>query len=391
MFQVRITSGPQAGQVLQLVAGYTYVIGRGTEAHLSIPDDKTLSRVHAEIVGQGQGWALRNKSNYGSLVGGQVVQGEAPLSVGAPFQVGGTTLVLEAVGAAGSGTVPTTVQPGVPAQGGAPVGAGAAGGKAGAGGAGGPNMDEAKAAAAAGAAALGAAAAKLGSGPVSIEHSGPGFPVVDLLKGGLRIALANKMASLVLFFPIALSVMLNIVVQVGVRVGMPGAVLSIIGLIAMILGLVCLLWSLASPQLFCNYLAGVKEYQASGTTFGIGQLLKFDNIVPRYLTMIGVGIGFMCCIIPGMLVFMAVPMIVDKPNTPFMDALKGALAWGKKNIVPLLILFIACGILNFIGQLLCGVGLLITQPAVLSAFWLAYEMKRDEIVSAAAEGGINIA
>jgi hypothetical protein len=386
MYQIRITTGPQAGQVLQLVSGYTYVIGRGTEAHLSIPDDKTLSRVHAEVVAQGQGWLLRNKSNFGSLVGGQVIQGDAPLAPGATFQVGGTTLVLEA--AAGTGTVPTTVQPGAPA--GAAAGGGAAGGGAAGGGAGVSGKD-AKAAAAAGAAALGAAAAKLGTGPVSIQHSGPGFPFGDLIKGGLRIALANKMASLALFFPIVIMVILQIVVNVGVQVGLPNAVMGIIALVAMIFGLVCMLYSLAMPQLMCNYMAGVKEYQASGTTFGIGQLIKFENLVPRYLTMIGVGVGFMCCVIPGMLLFMAVPLIVDRPNTPFVDALKGSLAWSKKNIVPLLILFIVCGIVNFIGQLLCGVGLLITQPTVVCAMWLAYALKRDEIKAAAAEAGINLA
>ncbi|MCA8924746.1 MAG: FHA domain-containing protein, partial [Planctomycetes bacterium] len=115
MHQLRITAGPGAGRVLALNPAYTYTLGRDPAAHLSVPEDQTLSRTHAEFVPQGGGWILRNKSQHGSLVNGQVMHGDAPIPVNGTFQIGAITVALEAQGAAGA-----AVPPAQPAFGGDP-------------------------------------------------------------------------------------------------------------------------------------------------------------------------------------------------------------------------------------------------------------------------------
>ncbi|MCO5167608.1 MAG: FHA domain-containing protein [Planctomycetes bacterium] len=360
MFQLRVLSGSKAGQVFQLAPGQPFVIGRGAEANLSVPDDATLSRNHADIVVEGGQAVLRNRSQHGSLVGGQVVQGQAPVALGQEFQVGGTRLVLEPA-AGGAAAQPV----------GGPVGSASGGAKADAG-------------------AAFAAAASFGGegGPAKIEHSGPGFPFGDLVKGGISVVKANLMASLALAAPMALLGLLNIGVNIGANTGL--LPLSLLGIIGLVSGLVGLLFALTLPLLVTNYMAAVKEFQSSGKPIGIGDLLKFNDIVNRYITMILVGVSAMCCFIPVLVTCWAIPIIVDKPGIGFMNALKAGIAFGKKNIVQTLILLIVLGIVNFIGQLCCGIGVLITFPAVQAAFFLAYDVKRDEVASAAAEAGISL-
>ncbi|MBX3470297.1 MAG: FHA domain-containing protein [Planctomycetes bacterium] len=362
MFQLRVLSGSKAGQVFQLAPGQPFVVGRGAEANLSVPDDPTLSRNHADVVIEGGQAVLRNRSQHGSLVGGQVVQGQAPVALGQEFQVGGTRLVLEPM-AGGAAAAPV----------GGPVGAASGGGG------GGPKVD---------AGAAFAAAAKFGGdgGQAKIEHSGPGFPFGDLVKGGISVVKANLMASLALSAPLGLLILVQVGLSFGARF-MPGIVAMILGFTLMGVGL---LYSLASPLLFTNYLAAVKEFQSSGKPIGIGDLLKFNDIVNRYITMFIVGIAAGCCFLLGPIVAWAIPIIVDKPGIGFANALKASVAFGKKNYVPTFILFIILGIVNSIGMMLCGLGVLITMPAVNVAFFLAYDLKRDEVAAAAAESGVSL-
>lgn len=364
MFQLKVLSGSKAGQTLSLVPGQTFVIGRGAEANLSVPDDPTLSRNHADLVIEGGQVVLRNRSQHGSLVGGQVVQGQSPVAVGQEFQVGGTRLLLE------------------PLAGAAPGGAGGgAGGAAPAPAAKGGKPDAA--------AALAAAKAFGGpGGPAKISHTGPGFPFGDLVKGGLGVVKANLVPSLLVSALPTFMAVLGIGLNVGGQLGLiPGTIAMIAGLAMSVLSLLMLL---AMPLLVTNYMAGVKEFQASGKPISIGDLLKFNDIVNRYITIFLVSVSVMCCFVPVLLTCWAVPIIVDKPGIGFMNAIKAAIAFGKKNIVQTLILMIVLGVVNFIGQLACGIGVFITLPAVQAAFFIAYELKRDEVAAAAAESGISL-
>jgi hypothetical protein len=370
MFQLRVLSGSKAGAVHQLVPGQVFVVGRGAEANLSVPDDPTLSRNHADIVIEGGQAVLRNRSQHGSLVGGQVVQGTSPIAMGQEFQVGGTRLILEPLPAGAAAPAASGGKP-APQAVGTPVGAAAGGAAAG----GKPDA----------AAAL-AAAKNFGGagGQAKITHTGPGFPFGDLVKGGLGIVKANLIPSLALAGPFVFLVVLILGLQFGGRF-LPNFILSLVGII---MGLAGLAVSIGQPILTFNYLAGVREYQATGKPIGLFSLISFSNIVQRVLTGILVGVSMICCYVPVLLTCWAIPIIIDKPEVGFMNAIKASVAYGKKNIVNTLILLIVLGIVNTIGQMLCGVGMLITMPTALAAFYLAYDLKKGEIAAAAAEAGI---
>jgi hypothetical protein len=387
MFQIRVLSGSKAGQILPLVQGQPFVVGRGAEANFSFPDDPTLSRVHADIVFEGGQWMLRNKSQHGSLVAGQVVHANVPLRPGTEFQVGGTKMILEGAPAGGAAPAAAAGRPGpTPAATPQPVGTpvGAASGAPASGGSGG-DVNKDAAAAMAGAKAF---AAGLPGGPVKIQHSGPGFPIGDILKGALGIVKANLIPSVIIAAPMALVIFISLFLQFGARF-LPNAILGMIGLLMGVLSLVLfLVYVLGGPQIATNYIKGVREYQTNGTKMSIGMYFRMEDLVPRYICSFVVGAANMCFGAGIILFGFSLPILADYPGTPFANALKASLAYSKKNIVPMIILLIAIGILNMIGYLCCGVGMLITGPACLAAIYLAYEVKREEVKAAAAEAGI---
>jgi hypothetical protein len=245
------------------------------------------------------------------------------------------------------------------------------------------------------AAAAGMAAAKAfaagGGGPVKIEHTGPGFPVGAVISGGLNIVKANLVPSLALAGPFVLVAFLGVVAGLAARFG-PASIASMIGTIFGIVGGLFGLAMLAFPQVLCNYMAGVKEFQASGKKIGIKDLIKFDNIVQRYITLVIVGfLTGLCFGLPGLVLHWAVPLIVDKPHVGFANALKASIKYGPKAIVPTLIFGIVLGVINMVGSWCCaGLTMFITFPMGIAAHWLIYELKRDEITAAAAEGGITL-
>ncbi len=122
MFQLRVTDGPSVGWAQALEAGRTYKVGRDAQSCDLAFQDGTMSRLHAELTWRDGGWVLANRSPHGVLVGEAVEQGEVPLGPGAAFVIGGTSFVLEAVGAPAGG-VPALAGAG-PATGGAAAGPG---------------------------------------------------------------------------------------------------------------------------------------------------------------------------------------------------------------------------------------------------------------------------
>ena len=57
--------------------------------------------------------------------------------------------------------------------------------------------------------------------------------------------------------------------------------------------------------------------------------------------------------------------------------------------MPTILLMLIIGVMIFIGEILCGVGVLIMAPAAMATHWLAYECKRDEFAAAMAEDGVS--
>ena len=352
-YTLKVISGPAAGQTLPLTPGTAHVIGRGADAHLCIAADQTLSRAHAEVYEQGGQWFIRNTSQHGTLMGGQVFQDQQPLTPGTQFQAGGSGFVFEmAPDAAPGGPIggPVGGQVGAPVGGGAAVpakvGVGAAAGLAGA-----KNF----------AAALG------GDGAFALPaeytgHSGPGFPFAALVKGGFGIVKANLVPSILLVL----------------LCGIP-------------------LLNLISFVFIFNYLGQVKRFLETGQPITVGEYFKFDDVVQRLLLVICQGIlSHPICIagIPGMMTIFGMHIMVDKPGTPFVSALKASLFWTKSNLVGNLIQIFLLGLVLFcvifLGMLACGVGIFVAMPTCMCAVFLAYQLKRAEIEAAAAENGVEL-
>lgn len=156
--------------------------------------------------------------------------------------------------------------------------------------------------------------------------------------------------------------------------------------------------SLASPIFMVNYMAMVKAAKHEGKPMEIGGLFNFENAVDKwvgvFLAGLCIGIGNACFVIPGIIAagifYFVGPILADKPGTPFVNALKGSLQFGKANLVPMIILAFVMGLVAFVGAIACGVGLLVTLPISMAGGFLAYEDHRSAVEAAAAEGGVQI-
>ncbi|HZU97019.1 MAG TPA: FHA domain-containing protein [Planctomycetota bacterium] len=95
MFRLRIEGGTRNGEGISLTPGKTLVCGRGREADVRFPEDATMSRVQAELTWDGAAWTLVNKSQHGSLVNGQRVDGSRVLAPGDQLVLGGTHVTYE--------------------------------------------------------------------------------------------------------------------------------------------------------------------------------------------------------------------------------------------------------------------------------------------------------
>ncbi len=96
-YRLRVGGGARSGETTELVTGRVYVIGRGKEADLRFPEDPYMSRAHAELVTDGGGWLIRNKSQHGTFVAGGRVTAEKRLAPSDAVMVGGTLFVYELV------------------------------------------------------------------------------------------------------------------------------------------------------------------------------------------------------------------------------------------------------------------------------------------------------
>jgi len=91
---VEIFEGPNTGKSYQIASGYQYIIGRGSEAHISIPDE-FLSRQHAAItVTENEVYIDDLGSSNGTSVGDSIITGTTILRDGAVVKFGNTALTV---------------------------------------------------------------------------------------------------------------------------------------------------------------------------------------------------------------------------------------------------------------------------------------------------------
>ena len=91
ILKLRVIQGKPAGKTLVFRPGGDYLLGRGDECHVRFKSD-WVSRQHCRIRVRGAEAVLRDLgSRNGTLVNGQLCQGECPLREGDQVQIGPLT------------------------------------------------------------------------------------------------------------------------------------------------------------------------------------------------------------------------------------------------------------------------------------------------------------
>lgn len=122
-------------------------------------------------------------------------------------------------------------------------------------------------------------------------------------------------------------------------------------------------------------------HEVDGTKPGIGSFFQFTNvgaiILASFLVGIITSIGFILFIIPGIillfLTWWTLQFVIDQEKDA-IAAIKASFEVISQNVGPLALLAIVLGLLNVVGALLCGVGLLVTIPVTEIASTYAYRV-----------------
>jgi uncharacterized membrane protein len=120
---------------------------------------------------------------------------------------------------------------------------------------------------------------------------------------------------------------------------------------------------------------------ADGQPTTIGSFFKPRYIGPMIvLTLIVgvlVGIGYVLCVIPGLIVALfamfAHPILVDRNLSP-IDSLKASIEIVKANVGQVILVWLVAGLIAAAGVLACGVGVLVSGP--VASLMLVYTYRR---------------
>ena len=139
--------------------------------------------------------------------------------------------------------------------------------------------------------------------------------------------------------------------------------------------------NLIVPLMGVNFYTSVRNYRVSGQKMSIGDLFDFSDALDKIIGPIVVGIliaiGFICFIIPGIiLTFMwaFTPCIQgDRVDLSFIQAMKESKKIAKGNYIKIFLLVIILALLAISGILLLGIGVLVTLPVAHVALYCAYD------------------
>ena len=142
------------------------------------------------------------------------------------------------------------------------------------------------------------------------------------------------------------------------------------------------------PLTGVNFLACAKRYQMSGKKMELTELFDFSKALEKILgpIILGfiIGLGFLLLIVPGFIFSMwwsFSPCVqADRPELSFLDAMKESRIAAKGNWMNLIMLFFVLGLLQILGTLCMGVGLLVTIPIAHLALYFSYAQCRDASV-----------
>ena len=146
-----------------------------------------------------------------------------------------------------------------------------------------------------------------------------------------------------------------------------------------------------------NFIRGAKSAIDEGTAPEIGGLFNFDNIVQDLITMIIVGVANSIgsalagigALITGTVLFWA-PMLVADGKAEAVEACKASVAHAKANFMEILIFLLIASVVNMVGALACGLGMIVTAPVTVAAGILYYNSAKDEILSLAQQDGVTL-
>ena len=138
--------------------------------------------------------------------------------------------------------------------------------------------------------------------------------------------------------------------------------------------------ALLIPLISVNLFACVKRFMDSGKKMDLGDLFDFSKAVEKIAgpIVIGfiIGVGFVFLIIPGLIFSMwwtfSPCVLAHQPNFSFTDAMKESRNAAKGNWIKMLLLFFLLGLLQILGALCLGIGLLVTIPVGHIALYCAY-------------------
>lgn len=126
-----------------------------------------------------------------------------------------------------------------------------------------------------------------------------------------------------------------------------------------------------------------------GERIDVNTFLSTENlpqvIVAALLIGIGSSIGLALCFIPGIIwVFFTqftMHFIIDK-NLSAVDGIRASFQMVNRNMGSVIGLYLGILVANFIGALLCGIGLLVSFPVTVIATAYAYRRMNGEAVTA---------
>lgn len=139
---------------------------------------------------------------------------------------------------------------------------------------------------------------------------------------------------------------------------------------------------LLTGPMMVGYMRMIKR-EDEGTKAEIADVFKgFDDFVPALLavllTSIIVGIGFMLCILPGLLIMALVPVatyLVAVGEKDGINAIKRAWDAVKANLLSAFLCGLVLAIIGSLGGLLCGIGIILTLPiAFIGSYHMAKQM-----------------
>ena len=125
-----------------------------------------------------------------------------------------------------------------------------------------------------------------------------------------------------------------------------------------------------------------------GQSVEFASFFKFDNFGPIVLASLLVAVltavGFFLCYLPGLAVSFFTGyflfFLIDKNLSP-VDSIKASFEFVKGNFGPLLLFWIVCAAITFVGAIVCYVGLLVAVPVVIVAQAFTYLKLNNQEVS----------